>query len=121
NNVQKQEKKQEKIEQAKPISIVDQLKRKKEVEEIEPKKKAKKNTELTEWSPTELGKDENKNLELAVKHLLKDGKSMCLRDIRKKTIELIEKHPNYKKSESLKKAFDKHFKLTLENDTIKLA
>ncbi len=37
---------------------------------------------------------------------------MCLRDVRKKTIELIEKHPKFKKSENLKKLFDKKFKLT---------
>ncbi|KAG1473636.1 hypothetical protein G6F56_000844 [Rhizopus delemar] len=85
------------------------------------KKKAKKDVELSEWSSTELGKDESKNLELALKHALKDGKAVCLRDIRKTTIELIEKHPKYKKSENLKKAFDKNFKLTLENNTIKFA
>ncbi|CAO3703791.1 unnamed protein product [Rhizopus stolonifer] len=119
-NTNKNQKK-EKVEQPKPVSIVDQLKRKNQEEEDDSKKKVKKDVELTEWSSTELGKDESKNLKLALKHALKDGKTVCLRDIRKTTIELIEKHPKYKKSENLKKAFDKNFKLTLENNTIKFA
>jgi cell growth-regulating nucleolar protein len=62
---------------SKPISIVDELNEKKRkseaaIEETKPKKvKA-----LTTWSSTELSKDESKNLELAVKEVLKNGVSL---------------------------------------------
>lgn len=48
---------------------------------------------------------------------------MTLKDVRKKTIELIEKHPKFKKSgkSDLKKSFDKKFSLTLENNSITFA
>lgn len=60
---------------------MDQLKRKNQEEEGDSKKKAKKDVELSEWSSTELGKDESKNLELALKHALKDGVYYCLKMI----------------------------------------
>ncbi|KAI9366252.1 hypothetical protein BD770DRAFT_1009 [Pilaira anomala] len=111
---------------AKPVSIIDQLNDKKRksdaVEEPKEKKekKEKKQKTLTEWSKIELDKDESKNLENALKEVLKDGKSLKLKDVRKKTIELIEKHPQYKKSD-LKKSFDKKFSLTLKDNTITFA
>jgi len=48
---------------------------------------------------------------------------LALKDVRKKTIELIEKHPKYKKSgkSDLKKSFDKKFSLTLKDDSITFA
>ncbi|KAG2212158.1 hypothetical protein INT46_005993, partial [Mucor plumbeus] len=114
---------------AKPISIVDQLnekKRKSEAKEEEEKPKSKKtksSSNLSEWSSDELDKDESKNLQNALKHVLKGGKSLALKDVRKKTIELIEKHPKFKKSgkPNLKKSFDKKFSLTLENNSIVFA
>ncbi|KAI8058799.1 hypothetical protein BDF21DRAFT_348810 [Thamnidium elegans] len=108
---------------AKPVSIIDQLndKKRKSEEKEEPKEKKKeKKQKLTEWSATELDKDESKNLQNALKEILKEGKSLKLKDIRKKTIELIEKHPQYKKSD-LKKSFDKTFSLTLKDNTITFA
>ncbi|KAG2195253.1 hypothetical protein INT47_007982 [Mucor saturninus] len=109
----------------KPVSIVDQLNDKKRKVEEEPEEKKKepkekKQKKLSAWSSTELDKDESKNLEHALKEVLKDGKSLKLKDVRKKTIELIEKHPQYKKSD-LKKSFDKQFSLTLKDNTITFA
>ncbi|GAA5810950.1 hypothetical protein MFLAVUS_004378 [Mucor flavus] len=110
---------------AKPVSIIEQLNDKKrkseETEEPKEKKEKKENKQkLTEWSATELDKDESKNLQNALKEVLKEGKSLKLKDVRKKTIELIEKHPQYKKSD-LKKSFDKTFSLTLKDNTITFA
>jgi len=55
--------------------------------------------------------------------LFSSQKSLALKDVRKKTIELIEKHPKYKKSgkSDLKKSFDKKFSLTLKDDSITFA
>lgn len=63
----------------KPVSIVDQLNEKKRkshaaTEETKPKK----TKSLTTWSSTELSKDESKNLELAVKQVLKNGVSLYI-------------------------------------------
>jgi cell growth-regulating nucleolar protein len=46
-----------------------------------------------------------------------------LKDVRKKAIELIEKHPKYKKSDKsdLKKKFEKEFNLTLKDGAIVFA
>ncbi|KAI8638160.1 hypothetical protein BD408DRAFT_436326 [Parasitella parasitica] len=111
---------------SKPISIIDQLNEKKrkndskEEERVKPKSKKTKNSNLSAWSPDELDKDESKNLTNALKHILKGNKSLPLKDVRKKTIELIEKHPKFEKSEKseLKKNFDKQFSLTLKDDII---
>ncbi|KAL7314074.1 hypothetical protein PS15m_007729 [Mucor circinelloides] len=113
----------------KPVSIVDQLNEKKRKaesskdEEEKPKSKKSKSSSLSEWSADELDKDESKNLQNALKHVLKGGKSLALKDVRKKTIELIEKHPKFKKSDKsdLKKSFDKKFSLTLKDDSITFA
>ncbi|CAO3646203.1 unnamed protein product [Mucor fragilis] len=114
----------------KPISIVDQLNEKKrkadsnkEEEEKSKSKKSKSSSSLSTWSADELDKDESKNLQNALKHVLKGGKSLALKDVRKKTIELIEKHPKYKKSgkSDLKKSFDKQFSLTLKDDSVTFA
>ncbi|GAN05884.1 conserved hypothetical protein [Mucor ambiguus] len=114
----------------KPMSIVDQLNEKKrkaessKEEEEKPKsKKSKSSSSLSAWSADELDKDESKNLENALKHVLKGGKSLTLKDVRKKTIELIEEHPKYKKSgkSDLKKSFDKKFSLTLKENSITFA
>ncbi|KAI9478807.1 MAG: hypothetical protein EXX96DRAFT_572366 [Benjaminiella poitrasii] len=124
NSNKKSEQKKTEPSNSKPVSIIDQLEKKRKNEEVAEEKKEEKNKkskkDLTCWSGTELDKDESKNLEHALKEVLKDGKSLSLKDARKKTIQLIEKHPKYKKSD-LKKSFDKTFKLTLKDNTITFA
>ncbi|KAI7901774.1 uncharacterized protein BX663DRAFT_512374 [Cokeromyces recurvatus] len=119
----------------KPVSIIEQLneKKRKNEESVEEKKKEESNNKkskkdeesknkkskknLASWSSTELDVDESKNLKNALREVLKEGKSLSLKDVRKKTIQLIEKHPKYKKSD-LKKSFEKTFTLTLKDSVI---
>jgi len=67
------------------MSIVDQLNEKKrkaetnkEEEEKSKSKKSKSSSSLSEWSADELDKDESKNLQNALKHILKGGVSSCV-------------------------------------------
>ncbi|CEP11014.1 hypothetical protein [Parasitella parasitica] len=114
---------------SKPMSIIDQLNEKKrkndskEEEKEKPKSKKTKSGNLSSWSADELDKDESRNLKNALKHILEENKSLSLKDVRKKTIELIEKHPKFKRSgkSDLKKSFDKQFSLTLKDDSITFA
>lgn len=72
---------------------MDQLKKRKaetaEVEE-EKKPKEKKQKTLTEWSATELDKDESKNLQNALKEILKSGVSKHFRAEKSRTVMLIQ-------------------------------
>ncbi|KAI8888970.1 hypothetical protein K501DRAFT_239752 [Backusella circina FSU 941] len=111
--------------ESKPVSLVAQLKERENKRKAdEPKKEEpKKKQKLSEWSSTELAEDETTNIKHAVQYVLKDGKSVKLKDVRKKAIELIEKHPKYKKSDKsdLKKKFEKEFNLTLKDGNITFA
>ncbi|KAI8368991.1 hypothetical protein BD560DRAFT_424240 [Blakeslea trispora] len=120
----------------KPASLIDQLNQKKKEEqstvetndkkrknEKEDKKSKKTKTDsLTAWSSTELDDDLSRTLQFALKEVLKH-KSLSLKDARKKTIELINKHPQSKKFEQsdLKKEFEKKFSLTLTDDHMTFA
>ncbi|OBZ88368.1 hypothetical protein A0J61_03590 [Choanephora cucurbitarum] len=119
----------------KPASLIDQLNQKKKDEQStagndkkrkndqeDKKSKKSKTVTLTAWSNTELENDLSKTMSLALKEVLK-SKPLSLKDARKKTIELINKHPQSKKFEKsdLKKEFEKKFSLTLNDDQITLA
>ncbi|KAI8059063.1 uncharacterized protein B0P05DRAFT_558936 [Gilbertella persicaria] len=118
---------------SKPVSLIDQLNEKKKNEENNPvnekkrkneekEPKKQKKSKLTAWSPTELDENVSTSLKLALKEVLKEGKSTSLKDARKKTIELIKQHPQSEKIKSdLKKDFDKTFNLTLKDNSITFA
>ncbi|KAI9017883.1 hypothetical protein CLU79DRAFT_762127 [Phycomyces nitens] len=118
---------------AKPVSLVEQLKQKKAESEkpVEESKKRKsledskdaKKQKSTEWSSTEFSSDMAENMELALKHVLKE-KPLSFNDARKKVMELIENHPKSSltkpEKKDLKKNFDRSLLVTFENNTLTL-